>query len=367
MAKHSLNVGVIGTSWWVESMYLPALVDHPLGRVTAICGRRKERAQQLANSWQIPNVYTDYQSLLDSGEVDALIVATPNDSHHPITLAALDKEIHVLCEKPLALNYGQAQEMAEKAQEKGVTTMTPFTYRFMPTNRYIKELLGTSYLGDPYHFDLRYYASYGRDPSYSWRFDKRVAGSGALGDIGSHFLYLAYWFFGEVEELSCTLQTVVGRPLDDPDGNRYIQADDAAFITLKFKSGVVGRVTASTIALETTKFGQVHLMEFHGSEGSLYSRVDWDNDQWVKGSRVGQDQMKELPLPDHIWGDARSSQVHATYKDIFRKQEHMARQFVTAAAHAQPTSPDFADGAYVQKLVDTALQSNTTGKWTAVR
>ena len=193
-----ISVGLVGTSWWADLMYLPALENHSHGRITAVCGRNIERAQELANKWHIPHVYSDYNALIESGQVEALIVLTPNDSHYPITMKALEAGLHVLCEKPMGLNYDEARRMAELAGQKGVKHLVPFTWRFMPTSRYLKELIDSGYLGTPYHLYLRWYAGLGRGRDYNWRFDAGKAGTGALGDLGSHLIYLANWFFGGV-------------------------------------------------------------------------------------------------------------------------------------------------------------------------
>ena len=94
-------------------------------------------------------MHTDWRDLLDGGTVDAVIVASPNDTHHPIVLAAAERGIHVLCEKPVALDATQALEMVDAAATAGLTTMVPFTYRWMPTNQWIKALIDDGYVGRP--------------------------------------------------------------------------------------------------------------------------------------------------------------------------------------------------------------------------
>ena len=154
--KHAVKIGMVGTSWWADAMHLPALQAHPQAEITAICGRNAANAQKMAERWDIPQVYTDYRTMIDEGDLDAIVVSTANDTHYPITMKALEAGLHVLCEKPLALTYAHAQEMADLAEEKGLKHMVPFTYSFMPTARYIKELIEDGYIGQPYHLNLRY-------------------------------------------------------------------------------------------------------------------------------------------------------------------------------------------------------------------
>lgn len=296
--------------------------------------------------------------MIGAGNLDALIVATTNDSHHPITMAALDAGLHVLCEKPLALNFKQAQEMAVKAHATGLKNMVPFTYRYMPTNRYVKQLIDDGYLGRPYHLNMRYYADYGREAKYQWAFDSSVAGAGVIADLGAHWFHLARWFFGEITGLSCSLDALVKRP-NAPGERNYPRADDTAIVMLKFDSGARGVLTLSTVAWEGTKFGQSQHLELHGSDGTLYSLIDWDTIQNVRGIRAGElGGAHILPVPDHLWDGARRDTVHNTYRDVFRQQNHMAREFITAIADDRPLYPDFAEGARVQQLIDAAVASS---------
>ena len=137
-------------------MHLPALHAHPNAEIIAICGRNPENAQRMAARWNIPQIYTDYRTMIDRGDLEAIVVSTANDTHYPMTMKALQSGLHVLCEKPLALTYAQAQEMADLAEEKGLKHMVPFTYSFMPTARYLKELIESGYIGQPYHLNMRY-------------------------------------------------------------------------------------------------------------------------------------------------------------------------------------------------------------------
>jgi predicted dehydrogenase len=103
-------------------------------------------------------------------------------------------------------------------------------------------------------------------------------------------------------------------------------------------------------------------MEFHGAGGTLYSTVDWDAVQDVRGIQVGQRTgAQPLPIPDDLWENARRDTVHNTYRDVFRQHDHMAREFITAIVEDTPTYPDFAEGARVQQLIDAAVTSSQSG------
>ena len=362
MTSNSLSVGMVGTSWWADAMHLPALASHPKARTVAICGRNRDNAQKMAEIWNIPQVYTDYRDMIENADLDVVVIATPNDSHYPISMKAFDAGLHVLCEKPIALTYAQAQEMADTADAKGLKTSVPFTYSYMPTARYLKELIDDGYIGRPYHLNLRYYTSFAREGDYRWRFDRKIAGSGVLGDIGSHFLYIAEWLYGEISAISCRLGFTVPRPAVDPQGKPYEVGDDSCMLTVEFANGAMGSIHCTAVCYEDTPFGQTHHMEFHGADGTLYSFTDWDKIQQVKGARVGEGMIRELPIPDHIWGDARRDTVHNTYRDMFRSQDFMIRGFINGIVNDTALTQNFQQGARIQRLLSAAVQSHECGR-----
>jgi predicted dehydrogenase len=111
---------VLGTSHWVADFHLPALRSHAGARVRAICGRDRRRAQALAEQHDVPEVYTDYRAMIDSSELDALVVVMPEDLHHSMVMAGVEAGLHVLCEKPMAFMADRSGEMlaAERARVK---------------------------------------------------------------------------------------------------------------------------------------------------------------------------------------------------------------------------------------------------------
>jgi predicted dehydrogenase len=367
--ERKVKIGMIGAGGWPNVMHLPALAACPYADLVAAFDVVPQLTQAAAQKYNIPHTFADYQELLDSGVCEAVIVATPNDTHYQVVMEALDHGLHVMCEKPLAINYAQASAMAKKAEEKGLITCVPFTYRYMPSTRYLKHLIDSNYLGRLYHVQMRYYGGFAREPGqYQWRWDVKRAGSGALGDVGSHFLHLAEWFCGPVEAVCAQLSAFLDRGATDPDGQSYERADDSAMVMLRFQNGAQGLVHATVVAYEKTyanryNFDQIHEWDFHGSDGTLRQVIDWDYRQAITGDRVGDGPKRELQVPDEYWGDARREPVIDTWEDVFRKQGHLVCEFVRAVASGQPMVPSFADGARTQLLLDAAVESAKTGCW----
>jgi predicted dehydrogenase len=363
----TLRVGVVGTSWWTDAMYLPALASHPTAKVVAISGRRREPADELAARWDIEHVFDNHVDMFASGKVDAVIVATPNDTHASIGAAALEAGLAVLCDKPLALHVSDANDLARLAAERGVTTMVPFTYRYMPTSQLVSRLLRDGAIGEPRHMSARYYASYAHGGEYGWRWDRALAGSGVIGDLGSHWLDLARWLLGEVVAVSAHATVFVPKS-ERPDGAAYEQTEDHAIILTRHASGAIATLEVSAVAAEGSSFGQKHLLEIHGSSGSLEAVNDWRHVQEVRlHSRGSSDPHHVVPWPEDLVDGLRLDDVVDTYHDVFRTTEAMTRAWATAASNKQLCDPDFAVGARVQQLVDAAIASAAAdGAWQPV-
>ena len=120
MMKSKVRVGVVGAGMIVNRLHVPSQNSHPRAVVSTICSRTQKHAKSVAKTHAIPEVYTDYRVMIEEGKLDAIVIATPDDLHYPMTMAALDAGLHVLCEKPLALTVTQASEMAEKANVTGL-------------------------------------------------------------------------------------------------------------------------------------------------------------------------------------------------------------------------------------------------------
>lgn len=355
-----IRVGAVGPGWWTETMYVPAVASHPNAELTAICGRNRERTQRFADAHGIEHVFTDPDEMFASGTIDAVIISTVNKTHHPLTMAALDAGIHVLCEKPLAMNADEADEMAARARDTGLVCHVPFTYRFMPIFQYAKRLLDESFVDRPYLLNLRYFTGFARDGEYAWRFDRDEAGAGVIGDLGSHWIDMARWMLGEVSAVSCVLSHHVERA-PHPDGREYDVTDDGASIVLEFESGAQGVVVVSAVCHEDGPFGQSHHLDLHGSGGTIYATNDWKEHQEVRGGRAGEP-IETMRIPDDIWLGARSDTVHNTYRDVYRGQDVLTRGWLSAIRDGVTTEPGFDDGAAVQRIIDACLRSAAEGR-----
>jgi len=356
-----LRVGVLGTSWWADSMYLPALSAHPDVDVIGLCGRTASKAEALASTWDIDWALTDPNEFLDPARLDAVVIATSNDSHEPLSMLALDRGLHVLCEKPVATSTAGARIMADRAEATSSITLVPFTYRYMPTNQFVRQLIDDGFVGRPFHLNMRYFTGFARDGEYSWRFDSDRAGSGVIGDLGSHWLHVARWLLGEVLEIGCVSSQFIERDVR-PNGSEYNRTEDSAQLHVRFENGATGTLQVSAVCWEGTDFGQTHYLDLHGANGTVYAYNDWSSVQEVRTLRAGDTgPARVTPIPDSIWGACRRDRVHNTYRDVFRIERRMIGEWVDAARAGVPLSgplrPDLAEGARVQELLGLAVES----------
>lgn len=349
-----VRVGVIGTSEHTQTVHLASLKSHPGADVVAICARDQTRARRVAAAFEIPRVYADYRQMIETAEIDLLVVVAPDDLHYPITMDALDRGLHVLCEKPLARNLEEARRMYERAEAVGVKHMTFFSWRWPPAQRFLKRLIEDGYVGRGFDGYLSFCHGFGRDNRYSWRFDG-ARSTGALGDLGSHMVDLARWYLGDVTGLSARLAHHVDRR--SPDGVDTTPSNDSALLSLQFASGAQGAIQVSALARIADRDVEQRIV-IHGSQGSLeasYSALGTE----VRGTRDGEATFRVLPISDDLWGDTDRTNPLA----VLESQPVGDRLLIDAILADRPVAPSFYDGVKTQEVIDAAIRSDREGRW----
>jgi predicted dehydrogenase len=336
--------------------------------VVAICGRGRERAEALAKEKAISQVYTDYREMLAKGDLDAVVVAVPDDLHYEMTLAALDAGLHVLCEKPLAMTAAQALEMYQRAEAVGVHHMVFCTYRWFPHYRHLKRLVDEGYVGRVYEASLRYTGDYARNTRMRWRY-VRGRQHGALGDLGTHMIDMARWLIGEIATVRATLVTSLERT--DMEGRPVEAANDVASLLLTFENGASATLQVSGMAHMGEATHQQSVL-LHGADGTLEAdmvaffmpsmRAE------IRGLPADQTRFAELPTPaDLLDGLDPGATVNDQMNQAFLRQQVGGRLFIDAILNDTPVAPSFYDGWQAQVVVDAALRSHVEGRAIAVR
>lgn len=344
-----LNIGVIGTSWWAEIAFLPVLQKYERADLVAICGRNRQRAEEMAAKFAIPQVYTDYRQMIRQAELDAIIVSTPDDTHYEMVMAALDARLHVLCEKPVALNAEHALEMLNKAETAGVKHMVNYTHHWLPNLQQAKQLLDKNYIGDVYHGYFYWLADYARDPAYKWRFDANRA-NGILGDLGSHLIHMALWYLGDVIAVTGRLGYHV-QQREGTDSEPANPANDSAHFILEFASGAIVQFFITAVAEVIDTWMKVSI-ELHGKKGTLGAR-------WFPA-----DEPIQMSLDAHLSGaDNRLSEtMQAELEEFLVTNPAGARLFVDCILDDKLITPGLAEGYKVQRIIDAVIESHASGR-----
>ncbi len=357
-----IRVGVVGTSWWSDLEHLPGLRARGDVEVVALCGRDPEKLATLAARYRIERTTTDWRALVTGGGLDALVVATPNVTHHPIASAALDAGLHVICEKPLATTAALARDLAARARARRRAALTFFTHRTVGAAAQVKRLVDRGVLGRPLGVTASYLTGSQLRPGkpISWKMRRAAAGTGALGDIGSHVVDLARWWLGDVVAVAGQWQ-VVPRARDGGQAD----ADDATAFLARFASGAQGVFQATKLAAGR---GNYQRIELHGTEGQLVYEADPGFDPTWEGrvlaGRPDRAGLEPVPLDPDLAAGLAGVTERAGRNEAYRR---LTEPFFEAVRRGGgEVSPGFDDGAAVQAVLDAVARSAEEACWVAV-
>ena len=179
--------------------------------IAGVATTRPETAKAAAEEIGCAFHTADYRELLARGDIDAVDICTPNNSHHAIVRAAAAAGKHIYCEKPLAMNVAEALSMAQAARVPGIKAQVTFNFRFFPAIARAKQLMDAGFVGRIFSFRGRYHRSSYIDSAkpMSWRLKREITGGGALFDLGSHILDLLYHLLGDFDAVYGTLDTLI--------------------------------------------------------------------------------------------------------------------------------------------------------------
>jgi predicted dehydrogenase len=370
--RRTLNVALIGYDFmgrahsnaWRQA---PRFFDLPADlRLHTICGRNRKKVGAAAEKLGWENFSNDWRRVVDDSDageadkIDIVDICTPNDTHCDMAVAAANAGKAILCEKPLARNVAEAERMAAAVKKARVVNMVCHNYRRIPAIALAKQMIEGGELGDRiFHFRARYAQDWIVDPKFRlvWRLQKGKAGSGALGDIGSHIVDLARYLVGEFKEVCGTLETFVKHRA----GGR-VTVDDAATAIGRFKNGALA-------SLEATRFAPGRknslTLEINGSGGSLFFDLEEMNRLKFFSRRDRQDRQGYRDIlvtePSHPYLGNWWPPGHLLgYEHTFI---HTIADFVKAVAAGKNIPPTFADGLENQRVLDAIERSARQRRW----
>ncbi|CAB4635865.1 MAG: Gfo/Idh/MocA family oxidoreductase [Rhodoluna sp.] len=369
---HSLAYAAVPMFFW-PSKVMP--VKHTLAEFT------DAMAADAATRFGFENSTSDWKSIIDNPDIDLVDIATPNNSHAEIAIAALAAGKHVICEKPLARTVEEAAAMYEAARKSNSVNMVAFNYRRTPAVALAKKYIEDGSIGKIINFRATYLQDWSADPNspLSWRFQKSVAGSGAVGDILTHVLDLARYLVDEVTAVSAmTNHIITERPLQqsgsDSLGNSKggsdapkgaVDVEDEVLSLIKFANGAIGSVEATRNAWGRNNF---ITLEIHGTEGSIAFNYE-NRDQLEVCFKSDEGDRRGFRTvytgPNHPNGAALWP-IPALGIGYGETKIIEAHDLFTAIAGGEPVRPDFGDGYQVALIDDAILRSAESGQWVKV-
>jgi predicted dehydrogenase len=311
-----------------------------------------------------------WEEVVESEEVDVVDICTPNDLHMPIALASAKNGKHIICEKPLALTAQESKSMYDAVKDGHVKHCVAFNYRMTPAVLEAKKIIETGTLGEIFHFRGSYLQDFAIDKQFPlvWRFKSNIAGTGSLGDIGSHIIDYARFLVGEPIAVVANNKTFIKeRPIQSANRNQApktgtVDVDDAVSILMQFSSGAMGTIEASRFY-----HGRKNQLSFEisGSKGSVY--FDWErrNELQFYSSEVSQGHRgftKIITGPDNPYGGILWP-IPGLGMSYIETTNVLLHQFILGVLENRQTEPNFYDGFKTAVIMDAVLVSDKERKW----
>jgi predicted dehydrogenase len=346
-----IRLAIIGTGG-IAGFHAANFSKIPGCRIVAGCDVDEARAAAFCSSHSIPRSYSDPKLMLEECGIDAVVNATPDRFHAPLSIQAIRAGKHVLCEKPLAVNYAEAMTMVKAARSKGVINMVNLSYRNASAIHKAHQLIASGKLGAIVHVNANYLQSWlvstqwgdwRTAPGLTWRLSTRHGSTGVLGDIGIHLVDFASYAAGGIKTVNAHLKTfteIKGQKL----GDYTLDANDTALVQVEFEHGALG-----TLQLTRWATGHLNTVELLvcGTKGALRINLDKSMDKLEisTGKDLNSGKWREMPCP---------------------KTPSIAERFIKSIRTGINDQPDFQRGAEVQKVLDACFASDAKGKRVSV-
>jgi predicted dehydrogenase len=378
MAK-KLNVGMVGYGFMARAHsnayrkvnqffnldYQPVL--------KAVCARDAAKVKAFADQWGYETTEQDWRKLMERGDIDAVDICAPNYVHKEIALAAAAAGKMILCEKPLAMDSGQGEEMVKAVEAAGVANTVWYNYRRVPAVTLARQLVEQGRLGRIFHYrsvflqDWTISADLPQGGQALWRLDINAAGSGVTGDLLAHCFDTALWINGPIQEVTAMTETFVKERKHNLTGKMEpVGIDDACALLARFSNGSLG-------IFESTRYARGHKALFTLEINGEHASIAWDlhdlhrlsyfshkDESIVRGWRSIHVTDGDMPYMDKWWVPG----LQIGYEHTF---VHQVADFLENLAKGEPTAPTFRDALVTQRVCDAVLESASSGRWTAVR
>jgi predicted dehydrogenase len=338
----------------------------------AVCARDEAKAKAFAEKWGYESVENDWRKLLARKDIDAVDICVPNNLHKEIAVAAAQAGKVILCEKPLAMNAAEGEEMCRAVEKAGVANTVWYNYRRVPAVTFAKQLIDEGRLGRIFHYranflqDWTISADLPQGGTALWRLDVAAAGSGVTGDLLAHCIDTAIWLNGGVTSVTAMTETFIKERKHNLTGKvEKVGIDDACAFLCRFQNGSLG-------LFESTRYARGHkalyTFEINGEKASIkwdlhdlhrLQYFDHRDEGPLRGWKSIHVSDGEHPYMGKWWVPG----LQIGYEHSF---VHQVADFLDNLAKGKPTSPTFRDALETQKICDAVLASARSGKWLEV-
>ncbi len=341
----------------------------------AVCGRNPANAQAFARKWGYESVETDWRRLIERDDIDLVDICTPNNFHAEIAIAAAKAGKMVLCEKPLAMNGAEGEQMVKAVEKTNVPNMVWYNYRRVPAVTLAKWLIDEGRLGKIFHYRAKFLQDWTISPELPqggtalWRLDVKAAGSGVTGDLLAHCIDTALWLNGRIESVTAMTETFIKKRKHTLTGKvAPVGIDDACAFLARFANG-------SLATFESTRYARGHKALYTFEINGEHASIAWDlhdlhrlqyfdhrDPGKVRGWRSIHvtDHGGDHPYMDKWWVPG----LQIGYEHSF---VHQVADFLDGLAKGKPVSPTFRDALETQYVCDAVLASARTGTWQKVK
>ncbi len=375
MAKKKLNVGMVGYGFmgrthsnafsqvghFFETGYQPVL--------KTICARDAAKGKAFADQWGYDSSVTDWRRLVDDKDIDLIDIASPNDTHMEIAIAAAEAGKMVMCEKPLGRTAAESRKMVDAVEKAKVANMCWYNYRRVPAVTLAKQLIDEGKLGKIFHYRAKFLQDWtiSKDLPQGgqglWRLDVGVAGSGVTGDLLAHCIDTAMWLNGGIETVCGMTETFIKERHHNITGKtEKVGIDDASLFLARFANG-------SLANFEATRYARGHKALYTFEINGEHASIAWDLhdlhrlqyfDHRDEGRERGWRSLhitdSDHPYMSHWWVPG----LQIGYEHSFI---HQAADFLSGLDSKVPASPTFRDALATDLVTDAVLKSAKTGHW----
>ena len=363
----SIGIGIVGGGYMGKAHAVAMAAVAPLfdtalrPTLEVICTTTEQGAAAKARQFGFARSTADWRKLVDDPKVEAVVIASPQETHKDIALAALARGKHVFCEKPLGLGLAESRMMVDAAERSGCIHMTGFNYIRTPASQLAREIIAGGEIGTITWFRGEHTEDFSADPQdpASWR--TRGKANGNMGDLSPHIINAALALAGPIRSLCAEIETVhTTRP--SPAGPEAVTNDDQAQIMCRFASGTMGHLFISRIATGR-KMGYAY--EIFGTKGAIRFDQEDQNALWLYKADAPANRQgftKILTGPGHP--DYKAFCLGPGHGTGYQDQIIIeARDFLRAIASGVPCWPTFHDGMLANQIVEAAWISQAERRW----